>query len=160
MPLSDTPHFRMRRQLSLPIKPAPLPDGITLVPFTVDTARQGRELMRRAYDGDLGDNGISFEGFWSWLTNDPEYDPTLIFVAAAEGAVVGFCHCWREAFIKDLVVDAAFRKRGLGAALLTLALDTFVERGATAVDLKTDVNNVVAQSLYRRLGFEIVERIG
>ena len=27
------------------------------------------------------------------------------------------------------------------------------------IDLKTDVENVKAQSLYRRLGFEIVERV-
>jgi GNAT superfamily N-acetyltransferase len=155
-----TPHFRMRRSLSMPIAPAQLPEGVVLVPFARETAMAGREVMRRAYDGDLGDRGISFEGFWQWLTTDAEFDPELIFIAEAEGEVVGLCHCWTSNFVKDLVVEDAFRRRGLGAALLTLALEEFARRGAPSVDLKTGVGNVGAQSLYRRLGFEVVERIG
>jgi len=116
--------------------------------------------MRRAYLGDLGDNGITFEGFWNWLTTDPEFDPALVFIAAADGEVVGLCHCWSKNFIKDLVVDEPFRRRGIGAALLTLALEAFAARGVPYVDLKTDLENIKAQSLYQRLGFEIVERIG
>jgi ribosomal protein S18 acetylase RimI-like enzyme len=150
----------MRRDLSLPFARAPLPLGVTLVPFSMDAIRDAREVMRRAYLGDLGDNNISFEGFWNWLTNDPEFDRDLVFIAGADGVVAGLCHSWRDAFVKDLVVDEPYRRRGLGAALLTLALRAFAERGATFVDLKTDVDNVKAQSLYRRLGFEIVERVG
>lgn len=116
--------------------------------------------MRRSYPGGLGDNGISFDGFWQWLTTDAEFDPALIFIAEADSDVVGLCHCWTGNFIKDLVVDAAWRRRGLGAALLTMALEAFAARGAASVDLKTDVDNLTAQSLYKRLGFEIVERIG
>jgi ribosomal protein S18 acetylase RimI-like enzyme len=114
-------------------------------------------VMRRAYDGDLGDHGISFEGYWEWLTTDSEFDPELIFIPEADGEVVGLCHCWTSAFVKDLVVDEPFRRRGLGAALMTLALEAFASRGAASVDLKTGVENVRAQSLYRRLGFEVVE---
>ena len=159
LPLSNAPYIRMRRPLSLPIAPAPLPDGITLAPFTMETASASRTLMKRVYT-DLGDNDISFEGFWNWLTTDPEYDPQLMFVAAADGAVVGLCHCWNTGFIKDLVVAPEFRRRGLGTALLTIALSAFAHRGASSVDLKTDANNLTAQSLYRKLGFEIVERVG
>jgi ribosomal protein S18 acetylase RimI-like enzyme len=156
----DSPHIRMRRRLSLPIAPAPMPEGIVLVPFGRETARAGREVMRRAYDGDLGDRGISFDGYWQWLTTDAEFDPALVFIADYDGEVVGLCHCWTSDFVKDLVVDEPFRRRGLGAALLTLALKEFERRGATSVDLKTGVDNVRAQSLYRRLGFEVVELIG
>jgi ribosomal protein S18 acetylase RimI-like enzyme len=156
----DSPHIRMRRRLSLPIAPAPMPEGIVLVPFGRETARAGREVMRRAYDGDLGDRGISFDGYWQWLTTDAEFDPALVFIADYDGEVVGLCHCWTSDFVKDLVVDEPFRRRGLGAALLTLALQEFERRGSTSVDLKTGVDNVRAQSLYRRLGFEVVELIG
>jgi ribosomal protein S18 acetylase RimI-like enzyme len=156
----DSPHIRMRRRLSLPIAPAPLPEGVVVVPFGRATARAGREVMRRAYDGDLGDRGISFDGYWQWLTTDAEFDPALVFIAAADGEVVGLCHCWTSDFVKDLVVDEPFRRRGLGAALLTLALQEFERRGSSSVDLKTGVDNVRAQSLYRRLGFEVVELIG
>lgn len=115
--------------------------------------------MKRVYV-DLDDGGISFDGWWDWLTNDPGYDPDLIYIAAEAGEVVGFCVCWNSNYIKDLVVAPEVERRGIGAALLTTALAAFAARGATSVDLKTDVDNIKAQSLYRRLGFEIVERIG
>lgn len=152
-------YFRMRRDLTAPIAPAPLPAGVTLVPFSKSVAIESRELMRRVYPGGLGDRGISFEGFWDWLTNDPEYDPALMFVATQDGVVVGFCHCWSVPFVKDLVVAPELRRRGLGSALLTLALEAFARRSAVSVDLKTDIENETAQSLYRRLGFVIVERV-
>ncbi len=154
-------YFRMRRRLEgRPVEATPLPDGITLLPFTRETGYAARELMRRAYDGDLNDCNISFDGWWSWLTGDAEYDYSLMWVAGdGDGKVVGFCHCWRDRFVKDLVVDDAFRRRGLGGALLTRALATFQSRNADYVDLKTDLDNRTAQSLYKRLGFIIVEEV-
>jgi len=137
-----------------------MPAGIDLAPFTKVTAYDSRELMKRVYADGLNDGGISFDGFWEWLTTDPEYDPTLMFVATIGEMVVGFCHCWSVPFVKDLVVDPQFRRRGLGSALLTLAMAAFAARGATSIDLKTDIENETAQSLYRRLGFVIVERVG
>ena len=154
-------YFRMRRRLDgRPVEPTPLPDGVTMLPFTRDTAYAARELMRRAYDGDLNDGGISFDGWWTWLTTDAEYDFNLMWVAGdTNGNVVGFCHCWSGNFVKDLVVDADCRGRGLGTALLTRALAAFTTRGAAIVDLKTDLDNYTAHSLYKRLGFIIVEEV-
>ena len=97
-------YFRMRRDLTAPIDPLPLPKGIELVPFSKALSNESRELMMRVYPDGLNDGGISFEGFWTWLTNEPEYDPALMFVACQNGIVVGFCHCWRDDFVKDLVV--------------------------------------------------------
>ncbi len=148
--------YRMRRDLALPIMPAPLPAGMHLVPFDKRVANDARELLRRVYPEGLNDGGISFEGFWDWLTHDPGYDPELMFVASSNGMTVGFCHCWRAAYVKNLAVDARFRHRGIGAALLTLAIEEFARRGATSVDLETEPDNQVAQSLYRRLGFVVV----
>ncbi len=119
----------MRRDLRAPIAPAPLPDGVALLPFTKDRVYEARELMKRVYPDGLNDGGISFEGFWSWLTTDSEFDPDLMFIAARDGAVVGFCHCWSGDFVKDLVVAPEFRRRGLGSALLTLALETLPGAG-------------------------------
>lgn len=155
----DVPYFRMRRPLDEPVAPSPLPVGITLRPFDIATARDCRELMNRVYGEGYADP-VAFDVWWPWLTGDSEYVPELMFVAASGDWIVGFCHCWRDAFIKDVVVDSEWRQRGLGAALVTLALTASAARGAPHVDLKTDVDNLKAQSLYRRLGFEIVERVG
>ena len=152
-------HIRMRRDLAAPLAPSRLPAGVSLVPFGRETMRAAHELMQRVYPEGPNDNGISFDGFWEWLTTDSEFDPGLIFIAASDGDVVGLCHCWSVPFIKDLAVDPTFRRRGLGTALLTLALQTFRDRGSASVDLKTEPGNHEAQSLYRRLGFVEVERV-
>lgn len=144
--------------LDAPIAGAPLPPDISLKPFDVDAARECRDLMNRVYRGGFGDPW-EFDEWWPWVTTDADYSADLMFVAVSGGAVVGFCHCWTGAFIKDIVVDSAFRGRGLAGALLTMALVACRdELHAPFVDLKTDVDNAAAQSLYRKLGFEIVER--
>jgi ribosomal protein S18 acetylase RimI-like enzyme len=147
----------MRRDLGKPIAATPLPEGLNLVPFNVETARASRELMNRVYGDGFGDE-VSFDEWWPWLTNDADYDPRFMFVAADGDRVIGICHCWTGAFIKDVAVDPSVRGRGVGSALITMALLTCKARGMPHVDLKTDVENVKAQSLYRRLGFEIIER--
>jgi ribosomal protein S18 acetylase RimI-like enzyme len=149
----------MRRQLAVPIADAPLPTGVSLHPFDIETARACRDLMNRVYAEGFGDP-VDFETWWPWLTGDADYAAELMFVAVDGSAVVGLCHCWTGAFIKDVVIAPSSRKRGLGAALVTMALVACKKRGAPFVDLKTDVDNFKAQSLYRRLGFEIVERVG
>jgi ribosomal protein S18 acetylase RimI-like enzyme len=149
----------MRRPLDAPIAPAALPADVRLVPFDITTARPCRDLMNRIYAEGFGDIR-DFDEWWSWVTSDADYDPRFMFVAARGDDIVGLCHCWTGAFIKDVVVDRSLRGRGLGAALVTLALLACKQIDAPFVDLKTDVDNTKAQSLYRRLGFEIVERIG
>jgi ribosomal protein S18 acetylase RimI-like enzyme len=148
----------MRRDLAVPVAPAPWPAGLTRIPFGPGIAPSCRALMNVVYAEDFGDE-VPFERWWPWVSGDADYDPAMMFVAADGERVVGFCHGWRAPFIKDLVVAADWRGRGLGAALLTSALNGYAARGDTSVDLKTDVDNQRAQSLYTRLGFVIVERV-
>jgi ribosomal protein S18 acetylase RimI-like enzyme len=150
----------MRRALNLPIPSASLPPGMSMVPFDELTGRACCELMNRVYGSAFGNEPEPFERWWPTLIADAEFDASLILVANAAGTVVGVCHCWAVPFIKDIAVDTSYQGRGLGSALLTTALQEFARRGAAFVDLKTDVDNIKAQSLYRRLGFEIVERVG
>lgn len=145
----------MRRDLRRPIAAVTLPAGVAVEVFDAERAGVCRELMNRAY-GEAGYEPVPVRAWYNAMTGDPEYDPALIWVAMTQEAVVGFCQCWRAPFVKDLVVDSAWRRRGIGAALLRHALTTFAGRGAISVDLKTDIGNSKAQSLYRRLGFVVV----
>jgi ribosomal protein S18 acetylase RimI-like enzyme len=147
----------MRRPLDAPIAPAPLPPGVTLRPFDIDTGRECRDLMNRVYAEGFGDPH-AFHEWWTWVTTDADYSAEMMFVAVSDNTVIGFCHCWTGAFVKDIVVDRYFRAQGIASALLTMALVACKDLGAPYVDLKTDVENIKAQSLYQRLGFEIVER--
>jgi GNAT superfamily N-acetyltransferase len=57
--------------------------------------------------------------------------------------------CWLE----DLYVDPAARRRGLGDALVRLALEAARARGARRLELDTSEDNEAARALYARHGF-------
>jgi ribosomal protein S18 acetylase RimI-like enzyme len=148
----------MRRDLCVPIAAANLPPGVAIVPFSHDIAPVCRTLLNSAYTDGFGEV-VPFDQWWPALIGDSEYDPALCFIASAGVQIIGFCHCWTSSFVKDIAIDRAWLRRGVATALLTAAMREFQRRGAATIDLKTDVDNVVAQAAYLRLGFTVVERI-
>jgi ribosomal protein S18 acetylase RimI-like enzyme len=151
--------IRMRRSLADPV-PKPLwPAGIQPIPFAPERhAQEVHALLVAAY----AQGGGAVEPFGIWwpsLRDDPEYDPALCFIAADEtGQAVGVAQCWTGAFVKDLAVAPALRRRGLGSALLHEAFRVFRERGAASVDLKVHADNPSgALRLYQSHGFEEIE---
>lgn len=145
----------MRRDLAVPVVPVAAPAGIAIELFDPEQASACRDLMNDAY-GEVGYEAVPAGAWYNAMIGDADYDPALIWVARSEAAIVGFCQCWRVPFVKDLVVARGWRGHGIGGALLTHALEIFAGRGAGSVDLKTDVGNAVAQTLYRQLGFVVV----
>lgn len=84
-----------------------------------------------------------FDGAHAWIgARDP--DGRLV----ATGSAISDR---RRAWISDVVVDPAWRGRGLGAAVMRALLDHPHVRGCVAVGLRTRD----AQPFYRRLGFEV-----
>ena len=65
-----------------------------------------------------------------------------LVISTAEGAYSG----WLE----DLVVSSAYRRRGLGTALLKAAVNWAHERGASRIQLLADSRNVPALIFYRK----------
>jgi len=60
-----------------------------------------------------------------------------------------------RAWIEDVVVDAAFRRRGVGEALTQAALEVASARGARTADLTSRPKRENANRLYERMGFEL-----
>lgn len=58
-----------------------------------------------------------------------------------------------RAWIEDVVVDAAYRGRGVGKALVAAAIDRGSSLGAKTIDLTSRPSRVEANSLYLRMGF-------
>lgn len=56
--------------------------------------------------------------------------------------------------LNDLYVDAAFRKQGIGEALIKAAMDFARKEKATYVELSTAIDNFTAQSIYEAIGFQ------
>jgi ribosomal protein S18 acetylase RimI-like enzyme len=134
------------------------PAGISVRTFTPGDAEALHSLLVHAYlrgGGSVGD-------FATWLpemTGDEEYDPGLWFLASADDVLVGAVLCWTSGFVKDLVVDEAWRRRGLGETLLRCAFTAFAARGITTIKLKVQAENLGAIRLYERVGMRVVEAI-
>ena len=65
-----------------------------------------------------------------------------LVVSTAEGGLSGL--------LEDLVVSSAYRRRGLGKALLSTAMKWAREQGATRIQLLADGRNVPAIIFYRK----------
>ena len=92
-------------------------------------------------------------------------DPAVTLLAAlGDGEVVGLAlvavYTKLEgvtARLEDVVVDAAARGRGAGAALVTAAIAVARRRGARELELSTGPWREAANRLYPRLGFRLRE---
>ena len=150
----------LRMRVALPAgAAAPVwPHGCAVRTFRDDDASALHALLVHGYRH----GGGSVAPFAAWLpalTGDAEFDPELVVLAEAAGGLAAASICWTSAFVKDLVVHEAWRRRGLGEALLQHAFRTFTDRGARHVDLKVEADNEGAIRLYERVGMRVVERL-
>ncbi len=93
---------------------------------------------------------------------DPRRVETPI-LAEVEGRVVGFAavHVVPSIFyptpraeVTEMFVEEAYRRRGIGRALMAHAERLALEQGAADLLVLTDFYNHAAQGLYRAMGFE------
>jgi mycothiol synthase len=158
--------YRMLIELDGEVAPPEFPEGIE-----VRTLREGEE--RRAYDTYTS----SFADHWEFHPDPYErwrryavessvFDPTLWFLAETGDEVAGVAICQlhdsgdpRHGWIGILGVLPAYRRRGLGEALLRHAFAEFARRGCTRVSLGVDAENTTgAVGLYERAGMRQIRR--
>ena len=100
---------------------------------------------------------------WSEAALRAELDnPAAVFlVARVDGAVAGYAgmhHVLDEGNLANVAVGRAFRRRGVGAALLA-ALTAYCDgRGVARMTLEVRPSNAAAIALYGRFGFCAVGR--
>lgn len=87
-----------------------------------------------------------------------ETEAITVLLAAGEGLIVmrllpSLLSESLDCYLEEVYVVPARRRRGIGTALMTTALDHARERGAGYVYLGTGEDDVGAQALYERLGF-------
>lgn len=93
-----------------------------------------------------------------------------IFKAVCEGGICGFLCLFissrprngfvntRTGIILNMGVAEAYRRRGIGAALIAEAEIYLKEQGIFAVELDVFMFNTNAQKLYEKLGFKTIEQ--
>ena len=156
--------WRMRVELRSPVPKAVLPPEFTTRTFVVE--RDGRalsDLVNAAFSEHWGEGMYTMEELEHDLSL-PWFDPKLLVLAETEGQMVGYVWSWinpdtialtgdARGTISDLGIIAAYRRRGLGRALLLRALADLQTRGMTAAELDMDGPNANAKRLYESVGF-------
>ena len=147
----------MRRDLAKDAPDAFMPQGIELCTYSAELATDVHALMQLGYR-EGGGRVPALDAWQQQFETDPEYDPTLCFIARDGEAVVGVAQCWTSAYIKNLVVHPRMQGRGLGRALLLNVFKVFQQRREGFVDLKVLEDNRRAQRLYESAGMYVVRR--
>jgi len=161
-------YWRMAIDLDGPAHAPAWPDGI--VPETVDI-ETGLEASVRAVNEAFRDHYGFVEGSFEEdlqrtrhrIASDPDYDPALNFVARDGQDIAGVCFCRplsgtdRDAgYVGVLGVLPAWRKRGLGLALLLEAFQRFRARGKQRAHLHVDADSLTgATRLYKKAGMHV-----
>ena len=153
-------YVRMNRPLAdLPAEP-PQPAGVTVRPVRPDDEAELREF-HRVHDIAFGDTPdhepLSYERWRARIGDVTAWDEW--FVAEVDGVLAGALQSsdqgldQQEGFVRSLSVLPAYRRRGVGAALLRRAFARYAEKGPLFVGLGVDLTNPTAPvSLYRSVG--------
>ncbi|MEV6372791.1 GNAT family N-acetyltransferase [Micromonospora musae] len=158
-------YVRMTRSLAdLPAEPAP-PNGVTVRPLVADDEADLR-LFHRIFDTAFRDTP-DYEpvGFAQWREQLPSYGKVWDewFVAEVDGVPAGALQSSDQAleqemgWVRTLSVLPAYRRRGVGAALLRRAFAVYAGKGRTAAGLGVDLANPTTPvTLYQSVGLREV----
>ena len=155
-------HFwHMRIDLDGPFDPGPLPDGIEIDP--IDPERdlpEAHAILVEAFVGDPSHTPAPFDRWVEEEASMPTFDPTLWLLARADGRPAGVLTGSPGedgGSVDYLAVRAAFRSRGIAAALLRRSFALFAARGFHRVLVSVDAENVAgATRVYERVGMRTV----
>ena len=150
-------HWRMEIVLDTPLSLPGLPARLELRPFQKgEHDRAVWAAQNESFRDNWGSHEIPFEDWVRDKFNDPEFDPTLWRIAWDGDEVAGISlnrYRMGIGWIRTLGVRRAWRKRGLGEALLLHSFDEFYRRGTKTIGLGVDAANPTgATRLYQKVG--------
>ncbi|OLS37322.1 ribosomal protein S18-alanine N-acetyltransferase [Bacillus sp. MRMR6] len=102
----------------------------------------------------------SFTTPWSReaFYNEIYHNKFAIYIVLEEDEkIIGYCGAWiviDEAHVTNVAILPSYRGKKLGDALLRKMISIAKEMGARSMTLEVRLTNHVAQSLYRKLGFQ------
>ncbi|MFD1393451.1 ribosomal protein S18-alanine N-acetyltransferase [Lacticaseibacillus jixianensis] len=140
------------------------PEALAFPPQTLRIGDQGFQL-RRMHNDDIDaaldlEKAIYHDTPWDRLAFLSELRKTqrsLYLVLFAEAQMVAFIGCWfgkDEAHITNIAVTPAYQGRGIGEALMKLMIAKAEDLGPREITLEVRTDNLVAQHLYHKLGFQ------
>jgi mycothiol synthase len=156
--------YRMRIELDGDIPEPAWPEGLTVRSATPDDAERVYAVHQETFEDSWESPSQSFEEWRHWLMHKG-FDPSLWFLVEA-GEEIGAVEFCREheseqglGWVAVLGVRRAWRRLGLGRALLLHAFREFRRRGFHAVALGVDAASLTgANRLYQNVGMRVVRQ--
>lgn len=156
---------RMEIDLRQSLPTAEWPEGVTVRPFRSGDERTFYEVHQETFEDTWEPIRESYEEWSHWLLQPPEFAPELWFLAVAgdEPAAFAICNPYPTrddlGWVKILGVRNAWRRRGLGRALLLHAFREFASRGLRVAGLGVDAESLTgANRLYEQAGMHVRAR--
>ena len=153
-------NWRMEITLEAAPQPASWPSGAELRPYDLDQHDHQVYLAHEeAFRDHWGYTPHPYEFWQGNMHGREDFDPTLWFIAWAGDEVAGYSLCrFRNGigWVNTLGVRRAWRKQGLGMALLQHSFGEFYKRGEKVIGLGVDASNPTgATRLYERAGMQV-----
>jgi mycothiol synthase len=147
-------YYRMQIELLDPPPPANPPPGVTTRTMQPDhDDRAVYDLINRAFSA-IGQPERPFDDWQSYMMRADHFDPTLWFLAEADGELAGVALCYdydTHGWVRQLAVAPHFQGRRIGSMLLRQAFHEFHARDCLTIALGVDSENPGAIAFYERL---------
>ena len=154
--------FSWRMEITLEdAPPVPVfPAGIELRPFVLEQHNHKVfEAHEEAFSDHWGHTPGTYEKWQHHMTNREDFDPSLWYIAWDGDQIAGYSLCRYRmdiGWVGSLGVRRAWRKRGLGEALLLHSFGEFHKRGKDVIGLGVDAANPTgATRLYQKAGMKV-----
>lgn len=150
--------LEMRVELKAPPPAAEWPEGLRVVPFNPEhDALEFHAAHQAAFADHWGHTPRDFQSWSKSHLGSERFDPTLWCVVRAGDEIAAGTICTGDTygggFVHALFTRRAWRKQGVGAALLAESFRRFWERGEHSVGLGVDAaSDTGASRLYERAG--------
>jgi len=152
--------YTMEVDLDTPPPPPSLPDGLSLRSYRDEDEELLRGALNESFEDDWHFHEVTPASFTEFYVKQRGHDPSLWLLAWDGDELAGFALATPErvgdpelGWIGTLGVRPAWRRRGLGEALLRAAFAELFARGRRRVGLGVDTENVSgALRLYERVG--------
>jgi len=154
--------YRMEIDLGNEVREPALPQAISTRTATPDDYRAVYDAAVEVWQDTNDPIDETFDEWAHWHIERDSHDPTLWFLALAGDELAGFALGRTDpvdphaGYVSMLGVRRAWRRQGLGEALLLRSLAAFRERGLTRGTLGVDASSVTgATRLYERAGMRV-----
>ena len=141
------------------------PAGVAVRTFEPGDERTFYEVHQESFEDSWEPILEPYEEWSHWLLSPPTFAPELWFLAQEDGepAGIAICHPHRSradlGWVNILGVRRAWRRRGLGRALLLHAFAEFRRKGFARAGLGVDAASLTgANRLYEAVGMRVAAR--